>query len=229
MRFTHCCSYLGPPADEWTLKQHLAVNLLKDLVGKMRNYKVEDIQKINHRPTPLPENFKSIPFTIPDSYRESATEKLAPLLERYKAEIGWNWQRDECEPITGEWIIHEDVLDGKNISDVDAPTILYYPGGAYHICSIQTHRFITTRAAKVRSTGEYCSSLELIIKSRYHRYLLSDPLFAAMLLLPCPRCALTLSVPNSMESAKLLLSITGWLLNILFQLLWLMPWQRTCI
>lgn len=145
--------YQGPPADEWTLKQHLAVNILKDLIGKMRNYTVEDIQKINHRPTPLPAGFKSFPFTIPNQYRESATEKLALLLDPYKTEIGWDWQRDECEPITGEWVIEEALLDGKDMADVDAPTILYYPGGAYHICSIQTHRFVTTRVAKVRSIG----------------------------------------------------------------------------
>jgi hypothetical protein len=139
----------GPPADEWNLKQHLTVNILKDLVGKMRNYTVEDIQKINQRETPLPAGYKSISFTIPNGYRDRAVEKLAPLLEPFKVEIGWDWQRDKCENITGEWIIPEELLDGQDTPDIDIPTLLYYPGGAYHICSIQTHRFLTTRAAKV--------------------------------------------------------------------------------
>ncbi|KAI8575934.1 hypothetical protein K450DRAFT_275214 [Umbelopsis ramanniana AG] len=138
----------GPPAEEWTLKQHLTVNLVKDLVGKMRNYTVEDIQKINQRPTPLPPGFKSIPFTIPSEYRERALEKLAPLLEPFKTEIGWDWQQDQCDPITGEWIIPEDLMNDQDTPDIDIPTLLYFPGGAYHICSIQTHRFLTSRAAK---------------------------------------------------------------------------------
>ncbi|KAJ2963708.1 hypothetical protein NQZ79_g1283 [Umbelopsis isabellina] len=138
----------GPPADEWTLKQHLAVNIIKDLIGKMRNYTVEDIQKINQRPTPLPAGSKSLPFTIPNDYRTQAAEAIAPLLERWKSEIGWDWQSDECEPITGEWIIEESKLGEQSSPDIDAPVVLYCPGGAYHVCSIQTHRFVTTRVAK---------------------------------------------------------------------------------
>jgi acetyl esterase/lipase len=118
----------------------------------MRNYTIEDIQKINQRPTPLPPGFKSIPFTIPNEYRERAAEKLAPLLEPFKADIGWDWQQDECEPITGEWIIPEDLMNDQDTPNIDIPTLLYYPGGAYHICSIQTHRFLTSRAAKVKGT-----------------------------------------------------------------------------
>jgi hypothetical protein len=158
---------LGPPADEWTLKQHLAVNIIKDLIAKMRNYKVEDIQKINQRPTPLPVGFKSFPFTIPNHYRELASEKLASLLETFKTEIGWDWQRDECDPITGEWIIQEDLLNDQDTPDIDSPVVLYYPGGAYHVCSIQTHRFLTTRVAKVcaslKKEGERGFSLYIVV------------------------------------------------------------------
>ncbi|CAM0136272.1 hypothetical protein VKS41_006924 [Umbelopsis sp. WA50703] len=138
----------GPPAEAWTLKQHLAVNIIKDLIGKMRKYTVEDIQKINQRPSPLPAGFKSLPFTIPNDYRMQAAETMAPILEPYKTEIGWDWQSDECEPITGEWIMEESMLNGQSSRDLDAPVVLYCPGGAYHVCSIQTHRFVTTRVAK---------------------------------------------------------------------------------
>jgi acetyl esterase/lipase len=137
----------------------------------MRNYTVEDIQKINQRPTPLPPGFKSIPFIIPNEYRERAVEKLAPLLEPFKAEIGWDWQQDKCEPITGEWIIPEDLMNDQDTPDIDIPTLLYFPGGAYHICSIQTHRFLTSRAAKVWEVLLACYQRHMLKFEDFFAYL----------------------------------------------------------
>ncbi|OZJ01578.1 hypothetical protein BZG36_05234, partial [Bifiguratus adelaidae] len=164
----------GPPAESWDLKFHLIMSVIKDFIARSSRNTIEQAQAATDRTTPLPFFVEDTPVVIDESFRKQAGDLLQPLLEPYADAIGWDWRQDSTRErypsLAGEWQMvnkpkkeayiakkKEDVKKDQAKKQVEAEiqsktvpsdhVILYLHGGAYYLCSINTHRPMTWKYA----------------------------------------------------------------------------------
>ncbi|CAG8554180.1 9128_t:CDS:2 [Acaulospora morrowiae] len=153
----------GPPQPSWDLRFHLTFSVLKSLCAGCIYQTIENAQQLScMSPPSLPAGFIEDRVVISNEYRRRAQPYLEKILSEYEHVLDDEWkeledekevERDnEKEDVVGnrkwlsaKWIYSKEqgfkrMMNNKRV-------ILYLHGGAYFMCSADSHRVITAKIA----------------------------------------------------------------------------------
>jgi hypothetical protein len=135
----------GPPKPSWDLKFHLIVTMIKSFLVDYNGLTIEHVQKASFRPVPVPAGTMVNEFKIDNKYRYEAQVHLEKILKPYEHVLDTDWKNLKDDGIISEWVqVPNDGWEKREIRK----TILYLHGGAYYLCSKDSHRVITSSFAK---------------------------------------------------------------------------------
>ena len=126
------------PLPSWPIQFTLAINVLKTTLGLLKN-NISQAQLLTKSTHPIPINqFTISKVSIPRRKQVIPTPDFAPELAQGE--------------FNAEWMVSKSVTFNSK-----GKIILFAHGGAYCICSPQTHRGITWRLAKYTRCKVLCT------------------------------------------------------------------------
>jgi acetyl esterase/lipase len=175
----------GPPKPSWDLKFHLSMVMLKSMLNDTNNRTIEQMQSMSVRPVPVPAGMIVNESKINNKYRYEAQVHLEKILKPYEHVIDTEWKDLKDDGIITEWV--QVPNDGWEKSEIKK-TILYLHGGAYYLCSKDSHRVITSSYAKKANARVFVINYRLAPQNQFPAGL-QDALAAYLYLLNPPKDA----------------------------------------
>ncbi|ORY98279.1 Alpha/Beta hydrolase protein [Lobosporangium transversale] len=144
----------GPCKPSWSYRLSLTVALMRSFMEQVNHVPIIQTQanfRMTEEEAPVDPRAIASQITIPKSYRDKASKHIQRLMDLQQidsAKLGWDWSNDPKagELLQAEWTEMKLKDDEKHM---DGRTVLYLHGGGYILCSILTHRCITSEIARL--------------------------------------------------------------------------------
>ncbi|CAG8707232.1 12216_t:CDS:2, partial [Funneliformis mosseae] len=173
----------GPPQPSWDLKFHLVFALIKSNIGDFNNLTIEQAQQDSKRHAPLLPDTITNESKVDNKYRHESQIHLERILKPYEHVLDTEWKDLKDDGITAEWVqIRDDGWEKREVRK----TILYLHGGAYYLCSKESHRKSTSALAKGSNARVFAIDYRLAPQNQFPAAL-QDALAAYLYLLNPPK------------------------------------------